>query len=704
MLFSYNWLNDHLKYKIPPQQLAELLTTHAYKVESVSQKGDDWVLDIEVMPNRAADSYSHQGISREINSIIDFQITNNKLRIKKKAPKSKLGDLPESKAAADELVSVEIEDKEGCRLYIAKTVEGVKVGDSPQWLKKRLQAVGVEPVNNIVDITNFVMLDSGQPLHAFDFNKIKSVNSNNQNSKQRPGQKKIIVRRAKKGEKLEALDGHSYQLSPEVLVIADSQASLAIAGIKGGQRASITRKTKNIVIEAANFEPTRIYTSARRLGIQTDASRRFSAGVPLSLAEPAVRQAAFLMAKIAGGQAGPTVVSGSGRQFSHRDVALNLERIKNLLGLEIKPKTAEAALKALGFSPGNKTKTGRIFHIPDWRPDITREEDLIEEVGRLIGYQSIASEAPYILLQAPPPNDLWQFRQTLANFLATEGFEEVYSYFLTGRQHFELLGISPEQPMQVANPLSRRRQFLRASVLPGLWEAVWQSAKFYKEFRLFEIGKVVNVKGEENWQVGGLVYQGAGRKQLTRQKYDEFLAAKGALESVLSGLGFNEVHFQSISQEPAGSIFWEAGTLAEVHIQEQKMGIIGRLSQGLGLKGGAVAFELAVEPLVELLEGELEYSPIPKHPAVLRDVSILVDMTVKASHILNIIQRVGGNLVEDVDLFDYYEGENLPESKKSLAFHIIYRHPDRTLSDAEVDQVHKKIEKALKKELKAQIR
>jgi phenylalanyl-tRNA synthetase beta chain len=740
MLFSYTWLCDHLKYQISPQHLAELLTLHAYEVKRVFKKQASWLLDLEIQPNRAPDSFSHQGVALEANAIIAFQARYKIPRTRagsvrgrqdtscqRLAPKKlrpRIGKFRQSRLKTADLIKVEIRTPADCSQYLALAIQEVRVGPSPAWLQKRLRSLGVEPINNIVDITNFVMLDSGQPLHAFDLDKLESanpksetpqptqaqsrnpkqiLNSKSQNSKK---QKTIIVRRARSDERIKGLDGKIYALNPEVLVIASTKEPLAIAGIKGGIKASISKETRNLVLESANFNPSLIYRTARALKLKTDASARFSYGVPLSFGEPALRQCAGLIAETAGGRPASILRSGRGKS-AVRKVVLDMEKLQGSLGFKIKESQARAALESLGFKLARRVKSRSIYRVPLFRLDIERPEDLVEEVGRLVGYENIPVASPQVALVPPEPNKSWQWRQILGQFLIGEGFEEVYNYVLTSKDQLKAAGISQKMAIALQNPLSARRKFLRPALTPGLIRVAVQSAKFYSQFKIFEIGKVFFVnqnKTQEEWHLAGLV-AGTDLPHLARRA-PEFFEVKGVIERLLAELGIDEPQFQETVKK---GIFGAKNESLEILVNGELVGQLGNLSsqnlEGLELpNSGAAAFELNLEKLIEVLEDEREFEPVPKHPAVLRDLSVLVDLDVKASHILNIISQIGKDLIEDVELFDLYEGENLPEGKKSLAFHLIYRHPDKTLTDKEADQVHKKIEQALEAELKAVVR
>jgi len=435
MIFSYNWLKDYIKGKMPsPKKLAELLTLHSFEVEEVKKVGKDWVLDIDVLPNRACDCFSHIGIAREI-----AVITNSKL----KTQNSKL-QLKTQKFNAKDFIKIEVKNREDCPRYTAKVILDVKVKSSPKWIQERLKACGLQPINNIVDITNYVMLETGQPIHAFDFDKIKSLSPKSQvpNPKQIPNskfqKKKIIVRRAKKGEKITALDNKTYTLDEDILVIADTQEPIAIAGIKGGESTAIDSKTKNIIIEAANFSPQVIRRASRKLKLRTDASWRFENGVDPNLIDFAQERVCSLIQKIAGGKVTQGMVDFYPKKVLPKKIKLDLDYVEKLLGVRIPQKEIIKILKSLGLKIENWKLKILTVEVPTRRLDISIQEDLIEEIGRIVGFQNIPSVFPQTSLIPPERNEEIFWQRNCQDILKEQGFTEVYNYSFIGEQEKEI--------------------------------------------------------------------------------------------------------------------------------------------------------------------------------------------------------------------------------------------------------------------------
>ena len=421
MVFSYSWLQSFFKRKLPaPEKLAELLTLHFAEVEEVRKEGKDFALDIDVKPNRAGDCFSHSGIAREISAITGLIYGSSTSIIREN-----------KNIKAKDFVRVEVEDKNACPRYTARVVTDVKVFPSPKWLQERLMVCGLRPINNIVDIANYAMLETGQPLHAFDGEKLEG--------------KKIIVRFAKEREKIVTLDEEKYDLDEDILVIADEKKPVAIAGIKGGKIPEIDRKTKIVVLESANFNPRIIRQGSKKLDLKTDASLRFEHGIDPNLTEFAINLAAFLIQKIAHPQGGyPKVTKGLidfyPKKVLPKRIRLDLNYVEKLLGVKISQKEIKNILKRLGFNCNEAGPHCVEVLVPTLRLDISIPEDLIEEVGRIYGYQKIPSAFPMAAL-VPPERNLEIFWEDLTkNILKEAGFTEVYNYSFISPEQFSISG------------------------------------------------------------------------------------------------------------------------------------------------------------------------------------------------------------------------------------------------------------------------
>ncbi len=673
MIFSYDWLQSFFKKRLPkPEKLAELLTMHFFEVESLEKKGKDWVFDIDVLPNRASDCFSHLGIVREIAAIINANCRH---------PMSIIEE--DQKIKAKDFVSVEVKDKPACPRYTARVVTDVKVGSSPKWVKARLKICGLRPINNIVDIANYVMLETGQPLHAFDLDKVSGAKIPN------PKLKTIIVRRAKKGEKILTLDDEKYDLDENVLVIADSESPLCVAGIKGGKKAEIDSKTKNIIIEAANFNPQLTRKASRRLKLKTDASWRFENGIDPNLCEFGQKRVCSLIQEIAGGRIAQGLIDFYPKKVSPKRIKLDLDYVERLLGVKIPQNEIKNILQRLGLKIEKcKLKILNVV-VPTFRRDISIPEDLIEEIGRIYGYQKIPSIFPIAAL-IPPKRNLDIFWENMAkDILKQAGFTEVYNYSFIGEKEAKIF--RAKNLIEVENPVSIEQKYLRASLIPNLLKNIRNNIKQLPEIKIFELGKVFKRTKDlkEKRMLGGAIIG------------DAFFEAKGVIDLLLNKFGISNIWYDSHQPTPEESklSIWQLQKCAEIKVNHTEIGFLGeilpKILDDFKITSKVVLFDLDFEKLQKLTSEEQEYQPISSYPAAVRDIAILVPRMVRVEEVLNMIEVTGSSLIRDVDLFDIYEGEELPEGKKNLAFHIVYQSETRTLSSKEINKIHQKIIKTL---------
>ena len=652
---SYNWLKQYVRLP-KPEKLAEILTMHAFEVESIKKVKSDYVLDIDVLPNRGPDCFSHIGMAREIAAI-----TNVKLDV----PKSELKEDKEVKAK--DLFSVFVEDKKDCIRYTARVIVNVKIKESPKWIKERLIACGLKPINNIVDAANYVMLETGQPLHAFDLDKI---------SKER-----IVVRRAKKEEKIVSLDGERYDLNKDILIISDIEAPLAIAGIKGGKKAEIDKKTKTIVLESANFNSRVVRLGSKTLRLRTDASWRFEHKIDPNLTEIAMNRVACLIQELTNGKTASGLIDFYPKKVLPKKIKLDLNYVEKLLGIKIPEREIKRILEGLGLEIENRKLKILNVVVPTFRIDISLPEDLIEEVGRIYGYEKIASVFPVASLIPPKRNFNVFWEDVSKNILKELGFTEVYNYSFVK----DSFGYNDNEIIELKNPMSLEQKYLRPSLIPGLLKNVDDNFKNFDQIKIFEIGKVFTNKEEKN-MLSGLIANKNGNKS-------DFYALKGVVDSLLNKLGISDIYYDDYEATPEDSKIsvWKKESTAEIKANGKEIGFLGRI-------GKAVVFDIDFEKLRKLCSEESEYQPIFQFPAAVRDLAILVSINTKVVEVLNKINIAGGSLVRDVDLFDIYEGEGIPGGKKNLAFHIIYQAEDRTLTAKEIDKIQNKIIKALEKD------
>lgn len=685
MLFSYNWLQDYLKKKLPaPRKLAEILTLHAFEVEQIEKKEGDFLLDIDVLPNRAPDCFSHLGIAREISAILKIPFKEPKIKIKKFSSK-KIKDF----------LKVRVENQQDCPRYSCQLILGVKVKESPVWLKKRLKAVGLEPVCNIVDITNYVMLETGQPVHAFDLAKIEKGSSK---------KAEIIIRRAKTREKILTLDDKIYSLSNKILIIADKKKPLAIAGIKGGKESGISKSTKNVVIEAANFSQKIVRRASQFLKLKTDASLRFEHNIAQKLIDYAQERVAQLIQEIAGGEIAQGMIDIWPKKPLTKKVLLDLKKAEKILGKRLKEREVETILKRLGFKIEKKRKKTFQVEVPWWRLDICLEEDLVEEIGRIEGYQKIKPAFPKSFLFLPKENDTIFWENFIKDRLKELGFIEVYNYSFLSEKNKEIFGLKKEEIVELENPVSSNFKYLRPSLIVNLLEVAKENLKYFDQIKIFEIGKIFKKVKErflEKRMLAGL---------LISKAEGGFYELKGILEAVFEQIGLTNFWFDGIGATPEDSPLriWHPGKTAEIKIGDKEIGFLGQIHpkilKELEIEKEVFIFDIDFEILTEFSLGEIEYRPISPYPAVIRDLAVSVPEGTRVVELLNIINRVGKEIIRDVDLFDIYSGPQVPEGKQSFAFHIVYQAKDRPLEPEEVQKIHNKIISALEKNPEWQVR
>jgi phenylalanyl-tRNA synthetase beta chain len=673
MIFSYNFLQSFFSKKLPkPQKIAELLNMHSFEVEEIKRAGKDFALNIDVLPNRAGDCFSHLGIARECAVLANFKLELPDTIFK------------EEKVKAKDIVSVEVKDKRACPRYTAGVITDVKVGPSPKWLKERLKVCGLRSINNVVDIANYVMLETGQPLHAFDAGKLEG--------------KKILVRFARKRERIVTLDEQKFDLGSDILVIADQKKPVAIAGIKGGKIPEIDKKTKTVVVESANFNSQIIRRGSQKLGLKTDASLRYEHGLDPNLTEFALKRVCSLIQEIAKGKVAHGSVDVYPRKVLPKRVRLDLGYAKRLLGVEVPKREIIKIFKSLELEVKRSSKNILDVLIPTRRLDISIPEDLIEEIGRVYGYERIKAVFPISSL-IPPKRNLDVFWEDVTrNILKEAGFSEVYNYSFFGDKEAKIFGYKKNELIEVENPMSIEQRYLRASLIPNLLRNVEKNFRHSPDIRVFELGKVFRGPRQEKRALSGLILG------------EEFFQLKGVIDLLLNKLGISNVWYDEYKATPDESkkVIWHPQKCAEIKVDGKEIGFLGEISpkvlDGLDIPAKVVLFDIDFEKLSELASEEHEYRPISRFPAAVRDIAVLVPRLVRIEEVLNEIEGAGGGLVRDIDLFDIYEGEELPEGKKNLAFHLIFQSEDRTLSSKEIDEKQDKIIRALEKKPGWQVR
>ena len=660
MKFSYNWLRSLSVSVLPtPEKVSKTLTMKLFEVEELKKKGDDWIIDVNVLPNRAGDCFSHIGLAREISAAIGAEFKEPEVKI------TEDGD-----ATAD-LVSVKVTDPIDCPRYLARAVTGVKVGPSPEWIKERLAVCGVQSINNIVDIANYVMLETGQPLHAFDLDRISG---------------KIIVRRAKNKEKITTLDGKVLELNEKILVIADEKNLLGIAGIKGGKSAEISDSTKNIVIESASFARRVIRKGAANIKIRTDASVRFEHGFDPNLCDFAANRATSLIAELAGGTVAKGTIDIYPEKVVPKTISLSQQRTERLLGIDIPKDESEKILSMLGFRVVKSEGDLLVVEVPTRRIDVLLPEDLIEEIGRIIGYDKIPAKLPRMDVVPPKRNINLFWEEKIRDVFQSVGFSEVYNHtFISETQSIKLDCLAKDL-IEVDSPVSLEQKYLRPSLIPHLIDNVKENIKFFDEIEIFELGKTFSQSTGEKKTISGAMTG------------DSFYQLKGVLDLVFKEIGLAEISYSG----PADSIHLEHSRSSQIFANGTKLGQIG-YADVKGIKKDFCLFELDLDKIIELASEEREYTPLVKYPEMTRDLSIVTPLDTLFKEIIDVIKKCKILSLKNIDLFDTYKGKGIPESKKSTALRLTFRE-DRTLTTEEVNRWMDKIIKEIERGQKWQVR
>jgi phenylalanyl-tRNA synthetase beta chain len=648
----------------------------------------DPVLEIDLTPNRA-DCLSIVGVAREVAAIQRTRLTRPTLR------------LDEADPPAARLAAVTIEAPDHCPRYVARVVEGVAVGPSPFWLQDRLRSVGLRPINNLVDVTNFVMLETGQPLHAFDLERLAG--------------RRIVVRTAAAGERFVTLDDKERVLEADMLMICDAEKPVAVAGVMGGQNSEITAATTRVLIESAWFDPVSVRRTSKRLGLGTDASRRFERGVDPAGSLAAADRAAMLMAEIAGGQVARGAVDAHPRPWAPRPIRLSVRATHRLLGTRVPKARIARLLTGIEFTvePAPERDVLTVT-APSYRVDVSRPEDLMEEVARLAGFDAIPVTFPTLPAGARGDAPRLSLRQRVRERLNGCGFSEVITYSFVHGQSCDRLRLAEDDPRRrvvtVLNPLAEDQAVMRPSLLPGLLETLrFNLAQQTRRVKIFEIGKAYHGRAagelpDEPEIVAGL-WSGPRRPLAWhgREIACDFYDVKGTVETLLSGLKLEGVRFERLPE--AECLTWRPGHAARIVHGEREIGRVGEIhplvAKAYDLKQTAFAFELDVASVEALVSAIRFRMRAPRFPAVTRDVTLVVDRGLEAQTVLDAIAGMRVQRLESVQVVAVFDGEPVPAGKRSLSFRLTYRSPDQTLEDGEVNALQQTVTDRLLGEFRA---
>lgn len=656
-----------------------------------AQYGDlaDTVLELEVTPNRP-DCLSMAGVAREVAAITDrtARITRS--------------EVSESGAPADGEVSVTIDDPDLCPRYTARLVRGVKIGPSPQWLADKVAASGARPISNVVDISNLVMFELGQPLHAFDASTIALAD----------GKRSISVRTARPGERLTTLDGQDRELAEDTLVIADPTGAIALAGVMGGADTEVTDDTVDILLESACFAPASVGRTSRRLALFSEASQRFERGVDPNGCVAALDRAAQLLTDVAGGAVAPGVVDVYPRPAEPVVLSLRVQRLNAVLGTTLEVSDVARILIGLGLSVEGIGDVLTVT-VPTFRPDLTREADLIEEVVRVHGMGEVPSTLPAGRERIGGLSRGQSRRERIGAALRAAGLNEAITWAFGDPQDADRTGwvFGPdERPVRLLNPMSVDQSVLRFSALPGLLRAVAHNRRHgVADVHLYEIGSVWWTAPGRKLPKERTVVAGVLAGAWSRPGWNDappaldIFDAKGVLESVIEELGVARFKLRA-----ADIPFLQPGRSAEVLVGGDVVGWVGevhpRLVDTMEAGGPVAAFELQLKPLLKAARDVRPFVDLPRFPAVKIDIALVVDEQVTVEKAQQSISSAGGKLLEDVRLFDVYRGKGIEPGKKSLAFSLTYRDPERTLTDEEVTAAHDKVVRKAAGALGAELR
>jgi phenylalanyl-tRNA synthetase beta chain len=662
MLVPLEWIKEYIDIEMSVEEVENTLTMLGLEVEGIEKAGEDHLLDVNVTPNRP-DCLSIIGIARELSAATGLPVKLPDYGIEKEKPSD---------------FKIEILDEQLCQRYAGRVVRGITMGESPGWMRERLEKCGIRSINNIVDISNYALLEFGHPLHAFDLGTLKGNT--------------IRVKTAGAGTKMTTLDGEERELPGDALLIWDGERPVAVAGVMGGAETEVTEKTTDILIESAYFDPGSVRRTSKALGLSTESSYRFERGADIEGLETALDRAAHLVLEMAGGEA-ESKVDVYPVKFSSHEISIKHEKVNRVLGTKLSGDEIVTLLEKLNLDV-KKDENSFTVKPPPSRPDITMDADIIEEIARLYGYGRIPTKAPEAEISSSDISTIRSLISSVKEMVRKGGFNEAISYSFMNPGQLDLLKIPDDDPrrrcVEIKNPLRQEEAFLRTTLVPSLLEMFTHNFfRGVKDIRLFEVSRVFESTDEllphESLRLGG-VYSTENTHTLWKETAEGFYVVKGLIEALLESLRIKDCSF-SPSSEP----FLHPGKSADISVSGKKAGFMGVVSpeiiEALDIKSRpeALIFELDMESIISYTQET-------------------VDEGVMASEIMGAIHSYPSESIEEVLVFDSYRGGNLPKGKKSLAFSIRYRSEERTLTDDEVDEIHNGILEHLREKTGAEIR
>jgi phenylalanyl-tRNA synthetase beta chain len=678
ILLPYKWIKEYLKTDLDVEEFAKGMSLGGPSIEKwhYDEKLEDHILHIEVTTNRV-DMASIVGIAREGRAILSLQGTGKKPELSY----SRSSTLP---------LEVEVLEKEKCPRYQAVVIQNVEVKESPEWLKKRLEACEINSINNLVDITNYVLLEYGKPTHVFDYEQISGS--------------KITVRKAHAGENFTALSGSEHKLNESNLVIADTEKVLALAGVIGGKNSAVNKNTKHIVIESANFEPTSTRKTAREMNLQTDASSLFEKGLNSQSTESAIERVIELVLELAGGEVVSEVIDVTASEFKPNIINFNPLLVKRILGVELSNTEIIETLNRLEFKCTEESGIIRI-EVPYFRTeDIVLDYDIVEEVARIYGYDKIPSILPQgeIPVVSLPQNLIWE--QKIKEMLAGIGLNEAFSYSMISDKHLKIAGVNPEQTLELLNPLTSDFVYMKIELASEMILTAANNEDYVEKLKLFELNQVF-IPDQNNrlpLEQNNLVIV------INSSTSDKaFYELKGIWEYILKSIGIDLRSMEYLENNT--SKIYKKGASAQIKTQDLILGEIGVVSDHArnisGIKKHTAILEINFDKFFDIIQKTVKsYEPIPKYPAVQRDFAFVLDRKILWKDINRVVVQSSGELYKDSQLFDTYEGTGIPEGKKSIAFRLTLQSSEKTLTEEEISSVVENVTKSVAEKFAAEIR
>ncbi|MGE5371919.1 MAG: phenylalanine--tRNA ligase subunit beta [Solirubrobacterales bacterium] len=674
MKISLEWLKDYVDLNLPAEDLAHKLTMAGITVDTIETVNGDKILELDLTPNRG-DCLGMINVAREISAVTGLPLHY---------PPAKPDENDEK---VDDYIKVSIEDVSLCSRYTARVIKNIRIAPSPAWMQERLEKAGVRPINNIVDITNYVMLEMNQPLHAFDYDRIRG--------------QEIIVRPARNGEILVTLDDIERELTPDMLVIADAEGAIGLAGVMGGGNSEINDETITVLLESANFSPVSIRKTAKKLGMRTDASARFERGVDPDGAAKAANRAVKLIEILGAGEVVGGVCDAYPEPQPDRRITLRIDRVNAVLGTDLSYNEIKCHLQRLQF-PFERAGKVLTVTVPKYRPDLAIEEDLIEEVARLYGYDNIPSTTGNTETTIGRLTPYQKFQTRLTD-LAALRLRQVLTYSFINPRWLDTLRI-PEghalrNTLQLVNPLSEEQGIMRTTIIPGLLEVAARNvARRNEDLALFELGAVFLPTGavlpDEVLTLSGLVTGKVQAGWHGEAREMDFYYLKGILESIFKVLRTPSVSF--VQDNPGHT--YHPGRTARIESGGKVLGWIGEIHpqvlSAVDLKRRAYGFEINADMLMTLVPESFHVSEFSKYPVVFRDLALVVNENVAAGDLIQTLYEAGGELLKRVELFDVYRSAQLGENMKSLAFAFSFQSVEGTLQDETIAGLMQKMETA----------